>query len=269
MKKTIFFLFAILGFATAKSQVKEGTISYERKTNLHRMIQDEQMRAMMPEYRTSRYQLLFADSISLFKVIPDDEAPDPFAGSGQGRMNFRLGTGEGGELYKNFAQKRWVRGEELGGKNFLITDSIKPQPWKLTGESKQILGHTCFKATRKITITAGNMRRSIVMGGNAPAIDTTVQNQAKPREIDVVAWYAQDMISPTGPENFDQLPGAILEVNIDNGATLYMATEIKKTVDLKELKEPKKGKNVTSTEFNKLRADLMRNQMGNIRIGGQ
>jgi len=62
----------------------------------------------------------------------------------------------------------------------------------------------------------------------------------------------------------------ILELDTDNGATVYKALEFKKQVDQKQLKEPKKGKTVTAAEFSKMRMDLMQQQIqnGGIRIWG-
>jgi len=35
----------------------------------------------------------------------------------------------------------------LGGKSYIIADSIKKMSWKVAGETKVILGHICMKAT--------------------------------------------------------------------------------------------------------------------------
>lgn len=254
MKHFLLLVTGISCFGALSAQVKAGTITYEQKINLHRTIQDEQMKAMLPEFRTSQYLLLFSDSVSLYKQMPDDEAPDPFASSNGPRIVFRANNG-GGDLYKNLAEAKSIQVSEIGGRNFLITDSIRQQPWKLDAETKTILGYTCHKATRKLMQAAPMMRR-IVMGGDEAKTDTTTQ-AGKGREVDVVAWYADELLSPTGPENYGQLPGVILELNVDNGATVYTAREVKKTVDIKELKEPKKGKLVTRQEFMKMMSDMM------------
>lgn len=269
MKKVFFLITAIIGVSTLQAQMKQGTIVYERKTNMHRTITNEQMRAMIPEFRISKHILMFSDSISLFRLLPENEAPDPFAGGGGGmRMSFSFGGSDGGDLYKNFTQAKSILSSELAGKNYLVVDSIKQQPWKLSNETKQINGYTCLKATRKITAAATQMRTMTIggPGGNASR-DTTIP---KPREIELVAWYAQDIVSPVGPESYGQLPGVILQLDSDNGAIVFTAVEIKKEVDQKQLKEPKKGKVVTATEFGKMRMDLMQQQMqgGGIRFGG-
>jgi GLPGLI family protein len=262
MKRILFTLTAIVSFLFSQAQVKEGTIYYDQKTNMHRTITDEQMRAMIPEFRTAKYMLLFSDSVSMYKPIPEDEAPDPFAGGG-GRMVIRMGGASGGDLYKNLSQSKSVQSSELGGKNFLIVDSILQQPWKLGTETKTILGHVCRKATRKIMQPVPRIMRTMMSQGGTTTADTA-NKAATPqtKEVEVVAWYADDIISPVGPESYGQLPGVIMLLDVDNGATVYTATEVKKNVDQKELKEPKKGKIVTRQEYSKLMMDMMSNQMG-------
>ena len=261
MKKVFILFSSILGTIALQAQVKEGTIYYEQKVNMHRTITDEQMRAMIPEFRTGRYMLLFSDSVSIYKLVPEDEAPDPFAGNGP-RVMIRMGAG-GGDLYKNLSQSKSIQASEVGGKNFLITDTIQRQPWKLGTETRQILGYTCHKATRKTMQPQGVIRRMVMGGGNTTQ-DTTSQIRPQAKEVEVVAWYADDIVSPTGPENYGQLPGVILQLDVDNGATVFTATEVKKTVDAKELKEPKKGKVVTRQEFTKMMSEMM----GNMGQGG-
>jgi GLPGLI family protein len=261
MKRAFFLLTGLLSLSALQAQLKEGTVIYERKTNMHKTIQDEQMKAMIPEFRTSKHMLLFSDSVSMYKTVPEDEAPDPFAGGG-GRIIIRGGS-DNSELYKNFSQAKSVQATELGGKNFLIVDTIQQQPWKLGTETRQILGHTCHKATRKVTQPVGGFRMNIMGGGNTT---TTPRDSTKPaapttREVEVVAWYADDIVSPVGPENYGQLPGVILQLDVDNATTVYTATEVKKSVDLKDLKEPKKGKVVTRVEYQKLMSDMMGSQM--------
>ncbi len=225
------------------------------------------MRAMIPEFRTAKYQLEFSDSISVYKVVPEDEAPDPFAGGANGprRMVFSMGSMGSGDMYKNFSQMKSIQSSELGGKNFMIVDSIRQQPWKLGTETKQILGYTCHKATRKVMQAAPGVRRMVMNGAAAaPTVDTTVKKPAG-KEVEVVAWYADEIVSPAGPESYGQLPGVILQLDVDNGGMVYTATEVKKTVDAKNLKEPKKGKVVTQQEYMKMMMELMG---GGMSVGG-
>jgi len=77
-----------------------------------------------------------------------------------------------------------------------------------------------------------------------------------------VAWFAQNILAPVGPDSYGQLPGVILELDVDNGTMVYKALTLKTTVEAKELKEPKKGKKVTRQEYVKLQRELFQNQGG-------
>jgi GLPGLI family protein len=111
MKKVLFTITAFLTAPILLAQVKEGTITYERKMNMHRRITDEQMKAMIPEFRISKYQLLFSDSTSIYKVVPEENTPDPFAtGGNQVMVRF---DADGGQQYRNFTQAKNVESREL------------------------------------------------------------------------------------------------------------------------------------------------------------
>ncbi len=258
MRKILYLASALLAGSGLCAQTNEGVIIYERKINMHRRIQDEQMKAMIPEFRTTKHQLMFSDSTSVYKAVPEDEMPEGFGGEGGGpRIVMRMGPGDNGELYKNFAEGKSIESRELGAKTFIIEDSIRPRNWKLTGETKTIMGFTCRKAiSTEMIMTGGGMR--VRMGGpggaNAPA-DTA--NRPQPRQVTVEAWYADGIPAPVGPESYGMLPGVILELNIDKGEIIYTAVELKKEVSKKDIKEPKKGKKVTREEFMKMQSELM------------
>lgn len=240
MKKIIFSLTALFTATTLLAQLKEGTIIYERKINMHKRLADPQMKAMVPEFRTSKHQLLFSDSISVYKAVPEDNTPDPFANSGGGTViSFRT---DNSEQYRNFSQAKAVESRELGAKTYLIEDTIKQLGWKISDETKTILNHTCKKAIR--------------------------QNE---RGQTIEAWYAKSIPTPAGPEAFASLPGAVLAVNINDGEIVFNAVSINETVNKKEIKEPVKGKKITRAEYMKLMQDMMGNPGPGgrvIRIGG-
>ncbi len=258
MNKILTFLFLSLAIGSiAIAQQKEGIITYERKINMHKRIQDEQMKAMMPEFRTSSHLLLFSDSISIYKAVPEEEAPDPFEGGNGGgiRMAFKM-PGDGGEIYKNFATGAMIEQTEIFSKTFIITDSIKKQAWKLTGETKKVLGHNCFKATTKQKVKVGGMMRRRDNGN-----DTATQKPPvlQDQEQDVAAWFADDIVTPVGPENHGGLPGVILMLDINNGEVVFTATDIKPTVNKKDIKQPTKGKKVTREEYRTIVKEMMQN----------
>lgn len=257
--KSVLIAAGVLLSTSLIAQQKEGTIIYERKQNMHRSISEE-MKAFVPEFRTSKQMLIFNEVSSLYKAIPEDEAPQPFNNGG---MVFRVGGGGNDETYFHFTEGKRLSSRELFGEQFLITDSVRKEKWKLTEETKTIAGHLCRKATLR-TKTAGQSVR-ISMGGPSGG------NQAPPqeKEVDIIAWYADDMLSPAGPENYNGLPGVILEMDIDEGATVFTALEVQTKADAKLLKEPKKGKKVTPDGFRKAMNEMMQNMgPGGMRFGG-
>lgn len=259
MKRLLLLLVIALSSQAIFAQQKQGTIIYERKINIWKRITDEQMRAMIPEFRTSKHVLYFSDSISLYKAVPEDETPDPFGGGGN--VVIRMGGANGGELYKNFATATSIQANEVGGKNFLIIDSIKSPTWKISSETKQILGITCRKATRTAQAPQAVIRTMTSMNGDITK-DSTLNKAPKTKEVEVVAWFAENIPAPVGPEAYGQLPGAVLEVNFNDGETIFTAKEILQTVDTKNLKEPQKGKRITQAEYRKMMMDVMQNQSG-------
>lgn len=247
---------ALLSCGSLLAQAQQGAIIYERKINMHLRIQDEHMRAMIPEFRTSKHQLLFSDSTSVYKAVQEEEMPDAFSGEGGGqRVVFRSGPMDNGILYKNFAAGKSIESRELGAKTYIIEDSIRGRSWKLTSETRTILGFTCRKAVSTETMTGGGTR--ITIAGNAGARQTDTSNQPAPREVTIEAWYAEGITAPVGPESYGMLPGVILELNIDNGAIVYTAQELKKEVNKADIREPKKGKRLSRAEFMKMQAELM------------
>jgi len=236
MKKIIALAAAAMLVQLATAQVKEGTIVYEEKIDLHRRIpkENEQMRSMVPQFRTTQFDLLFADNKSLYKII--EEEPD-LSEQPQGGVVMRFG-GNDNIFYKDFTTQLAVEKRSLMEKEFLVEDSIRNVSWKLVeGETKTVAGHACKKATGKS-----------LMG------------------LDLQAWYAEDMSIPAGPAQFSGLPGLILALDVNQGEIVYVAKEIKTTVKKTDIKAPVKGKKVTPAEFAKARKELMGDGNGPVRI---
>lgn len=79
----------------------------------------------------------------------------------------------------------------------------------------------------------------------------------------VAAWFAPDIPVPAGPEFQGQLPGLILELDMNNGRVVYHALEISTKVNPASIKEPK-GKRITAAEFNKERDKEMEEMRRNM-----
>jgi hypothetical protein len=57
------------------AQRLQGTIYYERKVDAWRHIDDDQMKAMVPQFQTGQYELSYRDSVCFYSAAPKDESP--------------------------------------------------------------------------------------------------------------------------------------------------------------------------------------------------
>ncbi|WP_157941291.1 MULTISPECIES: GLPGLI family protein [Arenibacter] len=107
---------------------------------------------------------------------------------------------------------------------------LKKVNWKLTQETKKIGDYTCYKAIA----------------------DEDSQNIPQMKLIGpVVAWYAPEIPTPFGIQNFSGLPGLTLELITDyeDGKVFYIATKIELNPEEEiKIKKPK-GKNVSEQDY--------------------
>ncbi len=268
MKKIIFgFGLVLVTTSSLFAQMKEGKIVYERKTNMWRMITDPEMRTRIPEFRTANFELLFNDKASLFRSVPDDQAPDPFANNGGDRggqrFNFRMPETT---TYIDLATQMQYESRPMFEKTFLVVDSLKPLKWKISEETKTIAKHLCKKATTTAPAQMVRMGGVRIGRNNAAANDSTKKSDAPivTKETEVIVWYAEDIAASVGPEVYTGLPGAILEVDMDNGANVTTATEVTTKYPKKELTQPNKGDKMNRAQFQ----DAMKKLMEEMQRGG-
>jgi GLPGLI family protein len=224
-------LSCLVAWLPLTAQHLQGTIIYERKIDAWRHIDDDQMKAMVPQFQTGQYELSYRDSVCFYSAVPKDEAPDPFDNQGPGgnRMVMRFGgPGDGGVLVRNYSSGQLLEQTTLADVQYVITDTIHSLPWKLSTDTLTVLGHLCKKAT------AASPRN------NSP----------------IVAWYCEDIPAPIGPDRFGGLPGAILKLDDNNGSTVFTATRLSPTADAKNMKNPS-GKAITRAAFEKKMDEIM------------
>jgi GLPGLI family protein len=238
----------------AQAQMKEGRIIYERTILLPtRMITaNPDIASQIPKSRTDQFELLFGNNQSLWQFLPsaNNEEPGTFSGNG---VVMRFG-GTNDIAYYNFDKGTRVDQREIMDRSFVVTDTIAKGQWKLTDETKTILNYTTRKAVgqrigsrTQMTMENGEMKRTVI-----------------PDTAAVIAWFTTDIPVPVGPEMQGQLPGAILELEINKGQTVYKAVEVSPKINLNKIKEPKDGKKVTAAEFTKEREKLMEEMRKNM-----
>lgn len=255
---------------TAAAQLSEGKVVYERKINMHKRLppEAEQMKAMIPEFQTSKVELQFNASQSIFRNLPEEENQLPEAGDGGGRrMMFRMGGGANDETFRDYDKELIVESRELGPKKYLIDDTLRKLKWKMEEDTMTINGFLCYKATTTISMfgMGGGMRMG---GGGAGAnADSAAATQARrfniPAEQKVEAWFTQDIASSAGPDQYFGLPGLILKVVIDEGTIVYTPLLID-TQNKAVVKVPTSGKKITREEYRK----MMQQQFQGMRMPG-
>ncbi len=273
MKTTMMVAVASLLTMAAAAQVTEGKIVYERKINVHKNLppEAEQMKAMIPEFQTSKMELAFKDQQSLYKPFKSDDEDMPsgeaVGGGGGGGRSFRFGGMAGGgntESFKDYEKDTKTEIRELGPKKYLLADSLKNYSWKLSPDTMTIMGHLCRKATTTIKggIMGMAMQRFGGGGGGNRGGDSASRAPRVMPDQQAVAWYADDITSPSGPDDFGGLPGLILYLNVDDGAMVFTPLSFDNKAGT--VKAPSGAKSITREEY---RA-MAEQQFGGMRRGG-
>jgi GLPGLI family protein len=236
MKKYALIAFTLLATLSVFAQNTEGVITYAEKVNMHRRLPNPEMKAYVPEFRTSKMELYFKGDECMYKAPEDEDDEDMTAGGGGMQMRFRRPSSE---IYRNFATDMRIEQRDMMGKKYLIIDTMKISAWKLTTDTKKILNYDCIKATYD---------------------DTT-------RKQKITAWFTDAIALTAGPNNIGSLPGMVLAVDINDGETVITAANIAfKPVKAEDIKAPSKGEKITEPEYRKKMQEMMQRNGGNMRV---
>lgn len=260
MKKIFLFAFLIsttLAFAQTDDKkpaiTNQGEIVYTTTVNMHKQIRGpraDEIKKMVPEFQKLKHVLYFNESEALSHKLKEEQDVNE-ADLDQGRGGFRMrmmGGGADDRYYTNLDEETITNQVNFMGKDFLVQDDWETKQWKLTGQSKEILGYTCYQANLVIKVDTTAQKEENREGrGRGP-------RRRGPKSVE--AWFTTEIPVSAGPNNYHQLPGMVLEVNIDEGNQVIKA----ESVDLKELEEgtitePTKGKKVTQEEFRKIQRE--------------
>lgn len=246
---TIFCLLINIPFLSI-SQQTSGRIVYSKTVQMQIRLSGDVsgLENMLPKTKTDKFELTFANNKSLWKYV-EEESQEEMAGQAVGGFQFKvMSFGLEDVTFTNLDNMMKTDLRELGTKKYIVQDTIKRSAWKLSDETKTILGHVCRKGTSQkigkrvmMNMDNGKMERK-------EFDDTT----------NIIAWFATDIPVSVGPAEYQgQLPGAILEIDAKDGAMSFVAVEITEKADFAVIKEPKSGKKVSNEEFSKEREKLM------------
>ena len=194
------FLFIILQ-VSAQQFINKGTIEFEVITNVKKTMGnntfDEQLKELMPTFKTAYYNYSFADNKSIFKFDRYDEK--------KGKLPEFLKISEDtNEWFSDFNSGVTYKQKSIWGSPINFKDSIATIQWKISNESRIIAGFNCRKATGKI-------------------MDS----------VYVFAFYTDEITISGGPCSINGLPGMILGVTIPRLYMSMLATKLTVT-DIKE-----------------------------------
>jgi GLPGLI family protein len=126
-------------------------------------------------------------------------------------------------IYRDFEHQTKTEVLEMLGKTHLLQDSLATQNWKIMNQIKDIAGYICMKAVTEDTI----------------------------KKQKITAWFCGDLPIPLGPERFYGLPGAILELEVNDGDVVITALKVELKKNETPLKITKtKGKKINEKLYN-------------------
>lgn len=259
MKKILMTAFGLFTLGLMQAQQKQGKVTYERATHMEMHLNINGQEQVMPQDRKESFELNYSGSQSLWKATLEENQED-MASSGEGfQARMFVGSGSNNVLHTNIETGKKVEKRELIDKVFIVDDSISKLKWKMTGETKNILGHNCMKATSNRIQTSMRMTNENGKMERKEVTDTSI----------VIAWFTSDIPVSFGPAEFQgQLPGLILEMDIANGRQKYLATAISDKADIASIKEPEGKKHYTSAEFKKEADKMMKEMQENMMNSG-
>jgi len=204
--------------ATAQQQfIVEGKIEFERKTNQHAFLDennmwDEMAKKDLPKFVTYYQDLYFKGNRTLYRV---GREPDQV----QRKSWSVLDPDE--VIASNLDSGSAISQKSFFMDTYLVSDYIRKIDWKISPEIRKIAGFDCRKATGKV-------------------LDSIV----------VIAFYTDEIVTSGGPESFTGLPGMILGIAIPRMHTTWYATKLSLVeVTDKDLVAPKKGKKMTGAVY--------------------
>ena len=236
MKKTLITVVTVLFssiclFAQQRVRfITSGTIEYQKRVNTFQVIGNvvapladanvkarlqqfiDQYKKTQPQFATFNSSLSFSGNKTLLTpILP----VTPY-------QSFRSNplTSESNTIYTDLSANKIVMEKDAMGEKFLLTDSTRKIKWRITDETRDILGYNCTRANGLISDS-----------------------------IYVVAFYTDKIRVSGGPELFTGLPGMILQLAIPHENVSWVATKIIDSEPAKPIAPPKKGKPVNTQQL--------------------
>ena len=215
-----------------------GKITYEEKMKLDIKIQgDAPQFADLPKERKAEKILTFTENATLFEDGMN-KVDEEMGSHGDGNVRVRMVVSGENKIFTDLKNKIITDQKDFMNRIFLVEKKIPEPDWRITGNQKVILGYTCMEAVRQDT------------AGKKTAV-----------------WFAPSIAISGGPAGFCNLPGMVLEADINDGQRSLTAKSIEPVAKVLQLQKPKEGKKVTEEEYKAIVAEKMK-EMG-VENGGE
>lgn len=187
-KQIISSIILIFLIVNIQAQITNAKVVYERKTNLYKRFKDNDVKDWLKE----------ADKIKIdyFELLFNDSCSVFKPQESELRENFSWAT-QKNTAYQNFNTGMRYTIKNMWGEELHMLDSVRKRTWQITESSRKIAGYNCRKAVWQ-------------------ANDTTR----------IYAWFSYDLVTSTGPESFNGLPGTILGLATEDGGVVYFAKSV-------------------------------------------
>ncbi|MEL7146548.1 MAG: GLPGLI family protein, partial [Bacteroidota bacterium] len=181
----------------------------------------EQLKDQLPDSKTMDKVLTFKNTETIYSNVPKEEKEETKQIESNDGMTIQMKFDTPEEIfYYNSEGQEAIQQRSFMGRTFLV-EGNKTFKWKITGDTKEILGYSCTKATTG---------------------DST----------QIVAWFTSTIPVFSGPDVYNGLPGLILEVDIDEGKRQILATNVVTGPVDGPVVAPSKGKKVTTEQYEKI-----------------
>ena len=202
--RRLFVLCLVLFPATLSAQ--EGRIAFSRAVQYDFEVPEAwaAMKDQIPSQRVSEMVLLFnaSESVMMPATEPEQEAPARMTRGEGAAIRLKMGSSSRSDQetllqsYVSFEDGAMVEAREFMDRTFLIPGTRPTYSWSLGSEQREFLGYVVQKATAELD-------------------GSTIE-----------AWFTMEIPVQAGPGPFGGLPGVILLVSVDDGHTVYAATEV-------------------------------------------
>jgi len=182
------------------SQIQEGKIIFERKTNLFKKFSDKGTQDYIGEankYKTEQFNLYFNENASVFEV---EESYD----------NKLTWATTQNSVTQDFTTNISKIKYSFYGTPILVKDTLLTRKWTITDNVRTICNFECMQAVYDVD-------------------DSTR----------IYAWFTSAITPNVGPETYCNLPGAILGLALEDGSVTYFAKAVEEQKVDMELYIPK------------------------------